>query len=46
MPVCLAMGEAAGAAAQMAAKLETPDVRAIDVQGLRTRLKDAGVYLP
>jgi hypothetical protein len=48
MPVCLAMGEAAGAAAAQALSegADGVDVHAIDVQRLRTRLKDAGQYLP
>lgn len=46
MPVCLAMGEAAGAAAAQAIRQEVPDVHAIDVQQLRTRLREAGQYLP
>ncbi|MFW5857034.1 MAG: FAD-dependent oxidoreductase [Planctomycetota bacterium] len=46
MPVGLAMGEAAGAAAAVAARASKPDVRALDVQALRTRLREAGAYLP
>ncbi|MBN8525537.1 MAG: FAD-dependent oxidoreductase [Planctomycetes bacterium] len=45
MPVCLSMGEAAGAAAAMAAGLGG-DVRAIDVQSLRGNLRTHGAYLP
>lgn len=46
MPVCLAIGEAAGVAAGMAARMEKPDVHAIDVKVLRNRLKEEGAYLP
>ncbi len=46
MPVCLAMGEAAGLAAALAAQLPAPDVHAVDVQILRRRLKEEGAYLP
>lgn len=46
MPVCLAMGEAAGLAAALAAKLPGGDVHAVDVQLLRRRLKEEGGYLP
>ncbi len=46
MPVCLAMGEAAGAAAAQALGSDAIDVHAIDVQRLRNRLRDAGQYLP
>lgn len=46
MPVCLAMGEAAGIAAQMASKMENPDVHRVDVKVLRKRLKEEGAYLP
>jgi len=45
MPVCLAMGEAAGIAAQMAANA-CSDVHAVDVAKLRSRLKEEGGYLP
>jgi len=45
MPVCLAMGEAAGAAAAMSVA-SGGDVRAVDVEKLRARLRDAGAYLP
>lgn len=45
MPVCLAMGEAAGVAASMAASA-TGDVHAVDTNGLRTRLREHGAYLP
>jgi len=44
MPVCLVMGEAAGAAAVMT--LETADVHAVDTDRLRARLRDCGAYLP
>jgi len=45
MPVCLAMGEAAGAAAAMSVETKG-DVRSVDVETLRARLRDAGAYLP
>lgn len=45
MPVCLAMGEAAGAAAAMALT-QQGDVRAIDVQELRQHLRAHDAYLP
>lgn len=46
MPVCLAMGEAAGMAAAQAAGNYAGEVRAIPVSLLRDRLKEEGVYLP
>lgn len=45
MPVCLVMGEAAGCAAGMALAHEG-NVRAIDVEQLRQKLKGYGGYLP
>ena len=45
MPVCLAMGEAAGVAAAIAAGIGGA-VRAIDIQILRTELRRHGAYLP
>ena len=45
MPVCLAMGEAAGMAAAMSVA-HAGDVRAIDVQALRDDLRRHGAYLP
>jgi hypothetical protein len=45
MPVCLAMGEAAGMAAAHAAS-DHGDVHAVDVPNLRERLKAEGAYLP
>lgn len=45
MPVCLAMGEAAGIAAAMSVA-QAGDVRAIDVQALRADLRKNGAYLP
>ncbi len=45
MPVCLAMGEAAGIAAAMAAA-ESVDVHAVKTDELRDRLKRHGAYLP
>ncbi len=46
MPVCLAMGEAAGIAAAMAAGKDTPDTRSVDTWQLRRRLRRYGAYLP
>jgi hypothetical protein len=45
MPVCLAMGEAAGIAAAMAAA-GSADVHAVNTDELRGRLKGHGAYLP
>jgi len=45
MPVCLAMGEAAGTAAAMAAAGAT-DVHAVSSDELRSRLRAHGAYLP
>jgi hypothetical protein len=46
MPVCLAMGEAAGIAAALAAATGDADVHAVDVALLRSRLQHHGAYLP
>lgn len=46
MPVCLAMGEAAGLAAALAARATDSDVHAVDIPTLRARLLDHGAYLP
>jgi len=46
MPVCLAMGEAAGAAAAMMARMPKPDARRVEVRILRDTLRDGGAYLP
>ena len=46
MPVCLAMGEAAGLAAALAAGTKIPDVHAVDTAHLRERLRAEGAYLP
>jgi hypothetical protein len=46
MPVCLAMGEAAGLAAAMAATAAEPDAHRVDTADLRRRLQDHGGYLP
>lgn len=46
MPVCLAMGEAAGIAAAMAAQEDIPDTRSVDTVELRNRLRAYGAYLP
>ena len=45
MPVCLAMGEAAGMAAQLATAADT-DVHAVDTGRLRERIRAEGGYLP
>lgn len=44
MPPCLVTGEAAGAAAAMAASHMKNDVHQIDVKYLRERLKEEGMY--
>lgn len=46
MPVCLAMGEAAGIAAAHAAHSHDGDVHRVDPERLRERLRDEGGYLP
>lgn len=46
MPVCLAMGEAAGMAAVHAIQENDHDVHQIDINYLRKRLKEEGAYLP
>lgn len=46
MPNCLALGEAAGCAAARAARRHGGDVRAVDVDALRARLRECGAYLP
>jgi len=46
MPNCLAMGEAAGCAAALAACQPTGDVRAVNADDLRARLRSHGAYLP
>ena len=46
MPVCLAMGEAAGMAAAHAASNHQGDVHAVDTVRLRARLREEGAYLP
>jgi len=45
MPVCLAMGEAAGVAAGMAHGSKSVDVHAVDVPLLRAKLLKYGAYL-
>ena len=45
MPVCLAMGEAAGIAAAHSIKSDKIDVHAIDTEYLRRRLKEEGAYI-
>lgn len=46
MPVCLAMGEAAGVAAAIAARAAAPDVHQVDTDEVRRQLRAAGAYLP
>jgi glycine/D-amino acid oxidase-like deaminating enzyme len=46
MPVCLAMGEAAGLAAALAARSAEKDVHAVDTDHLRQRLREENAYLP
>lgn len=46
MPVCLAMGEAAGIAAVLALRLFSVDVHKVDVEFLIKRLREEGAYLP
>lgn len=46
MPVCLAMGEAAGIAAALAVNLPENNVHSVDVSILRKRLIEEGAYLP
>jgi len=46
MPVCLAMGEAAGIAAVMTSNIQQKDVHKVDVNELRAALKKYGAYLP
>lgn len=46
MPVCLAMGEAAGMAAAHATRLPQINVHAVNVPNLRWRLFEEGAYLP
>ena len=46
MPVCLAMGEAAGMAAAHAIRNHGSDVHAVDAAHLRARLREEGGYLP
>jgi len=46
MPVCLAMGEAAGIAAAQAVQMPEPDVHAVNTDDLRKRLREEGGYLP
>ncbi|WP_337102266.1 FAD-dependent oxidoreductase [Paenibacillus sp. YIM B09110] len=46
MPVCLAMGEAAGLAAALAVSGNQGDVHAVDVSVLRDRLREEGAFLP
>jgi hypothetical protein len=46
MPNCLVVGEAAGCAAAWCARDPGGDVRAVDVDALRARLRGMGNYLP
>jgi glycine/D-amino acid oxidase-like deaminating enzyme len=46
MPVCLAMGEAAGLAAALAARSTENDVHAVDTDHLRQRLREENAFLP
>ncbi len=46
MPTCLAMGEAAGVAAQQAGAALGGDIHAVDTDALRKRLRQRGAYLP
>lgn len=46
MPVCLAMGEAAGLAAALAARTDSIDVHTLDTAILRRRLREENAYLP
>lgn len=46
MPVCLAMGEAAGMAAAHAVLHHGGDVHAVETDRLRGRLREEGAYLP
>jgi hypothetical protein len=46
MPVCLAMGEAAGIAAVLAYKTADGDAHGVDVTVLREKLREYGAYLP
>ncbi|MBC8002241.1 MAG: FAD-dependent oxidoreductase, partial [Opitutaceae bacterium] len=46
MPVCLAMGEAAGMAAAHALRVPGVNVHEVDTNELRRRLRDEGAYLP
>ena len=46
MPVCLAMGKAAGLAASIAARSAEKDVHAVDTDHLRQRLREEHAFLP
>ncbi|PTX97441.1 FAD-dependent oxidoreductase [Verrucomicrobia bacterium LW23] len=45
MPTCLAMGEAAGLAAALAATAPEPNVHAVDTNHLRAKLRGYGAYI-
>lgn len=46
MPVCFALGEAAGVAAALAARDTDGDVRAVSIEAVQARLREGGAYLP
>lgn len=46
MPCCFITGQAAGAAAAMAAKQAQPEVAKVNISALQDALKQAGAYLP
>lgn len=46
MPSCLVMGEAAGIAAALASRKETPDIHCVDVPLLQKLLRSYGAFLP
>lgn len=46
MPTCLGTGEAAGTAAALAVAAELADIRQVDIQAVRAKLREHGAYLP
>jgi hypothetical protein len=46
MPHCISMGEAAGCAAAQAVRAGLTDIRRVEVQAVRERLREFGAYLP
>jgi len=46
MPVCLAMGEAAGMAGAFASASDDHNIHNVDTENLRTSLRKAGAFLP